>query len=139
MFTPQKPIIRRAAFAAFHGDCEPKGRGESLLFAMSESGGGSGESYRLTRRSNNTFTRTHEVAIADLMSQYLDGNPVLSVCAAYNCFFPVTIPLPARQCICSGLRPGSADTSSPRGKATKMVVSMPAAWWESAMSKGVTG
>ena len=70
----------------------PKGRGESLLFAMSESGGSRGEVYRLDPKADGTFTRTREVAIADLMSQYLDGNPVLSVCAAYNCFFPVIDP-----------------------------------------------
>jgi hypothetical protein len=70
----------------------PKGNGESLIFAMWEGAASRGEVYRLDPKTDGTFTRTREVAIADLMSQYLDGNPVLSVGAAYNDFFPVTDP-----------------------------------------------
>jgi hypothetical protein len=70
----------------------PKGSGESLIFAMWEGVASRGEVYRLVPKTDGTVTRPREVAIADLLSQYLDGNPVLSVGAAYNCFFPVTDP-----------------------------------------------
>jgi hypothetical protein len=70
----------------------PKGHGQSLLFAMWDGGASRGEVYRLDPKTDGSFTRVCEVAIADLMSQYLDGNPVRFVGAAYSSFFPVTDP-----------------------------------------------
>lgn len=70
----------------------PKGKGESLIFAMWEGNRSRGEVFRLDPEADGTFTRTREVAVADLMSEYLAGNPVFMVGAAYNYFFPVTDP-----------------------------------------------
>ncbi len=70
----------------------PKGKGESLIFAMSEGPGSRGNIYRLDPAADGTFTRTREVILADLVSQYLGGNPVSFILAAYNDFHAVTDP-----------------------------------------------
>jgi hypothetical protein len=70
----------------------PKGKGESLIFAMSEGVGSRGNIYRLDPAADGGFTRVKEVSLADLMSNYLGGNPVNFILAAYNDCYPVIDP-----------------------------------------------
>lgn len=70
----------------------PSGKGESLLFAMSEGPGSRGNIYRLDPATDGTFNRAKEVCLADLMSHYLSDNKVNFVLAAYNDFHAVTDP-----------------------------------------------
>jgi len=68
------------------------GKGESLIFLMSEGTNARGAIYRLDPTSGGLYTRTREVCLDDLMSSYLSGNPVTYVLGAYNFFFPVIDP-----------------------------------------------
>jgi hypothetical protein len=70
----------------------PGGKGESLIFAMSEGGKSRGYIYRLDPAADGGFMRVKEVCLADLMKEYLGGNPVEFILAAYNDFHPVTDP-----------------------------------------------
>jgi hypothetical protein len=69
----------------------PNGDGESLIFAV-WGNKSRGEIYRLDPVKNGKFVRTQEVRLADLMSQYLSGNVVRMVGAAYSDFHAVTDP-----------------------------------------------
>jgi hypothetical protein len=70
----------------------PNDKGESLIFAMWGEKS-RGEIYRLDPKDDGTFVRTREVCLADLMSQYLSGNTVRMVGAAYSDFHAVTNPV----------------------------------------------
>ncbi len=70
----------------------PSGKGESLIFAVSEGVGSRGNIYRLDPVADGGFKRVKEVSLADLMSNYLGGNPVNFILAAYNDFYPVIDP-----------------------------------------------
>lgn len=71
----------------------PKGKGESLIFAMWAGKPCRGYIFRLDPSADGGFTRTREACLADLMSHYLSGNPVRMVGAAYSDFYPVTDPV----------------------------------------------
>ena len=70
----------------------PKGAGESLLFAFAEGGRTRGCIYRLDPDGKGGYTRTQEVCLDQLMSDYLNGNPVYYVLPAYNDMFAVVDP-----------------------------------------------
>ena len=70
----------------------PEGDGKSLIFAMAEGNQSHGNIYRLDPTGDGRWVRTQEACLADLMSQYLSGNPVHCILAAYNCFYPVVDP-----------------------------------------------
>ena len=69
----------------------PGGKGESLIFAMWEERS-RGDIYRLDPAAGGSYTRTREISLADLVTQYLPGAPVRMVGAAYSDFHPVTDP-----------------------------------------------
>ncbi len=71
----------------------PKGQGESLLFCWVPGTTSSrGNIYRLDPDGKGGYTSTQEVCLGDLMSQYLNANPVNFVLAAYNNIMPVVDP-----------------------------------------------
>lgn len=70
----------------------PAGKGESLLFAMAEGKRSRGAIYRLDPTPDGRYTRVREVYLDDLMSRYLNGNPVYFILAAYNDFYPIVDP-----------------------------------------------
>jgi len=70
----------------------PSGKGESLLFAVSEGGSARGAIYRLDPTKEGRYTRVCEVYLDQLMSKYLNGNPVHFVLPAYNDLHPVVDP-----------------------------------------------
>jgi hypothetical protein len=70
----------------------PDGRGESILFAWAPGSRSEGSIHRLDPDGMGGFTRTEEVRLDQLMTQYLDGNPVYFVLAGYNDILPVTDP-----------------------------------------------
>jgi len=70
----------------------PGGNGESLLFAMAEGGHSRGAIYRLDPNKDGNYSRVREVYLDELMSKYLNGNPVYMVLAAYNEIYPVVDP-----------------------------------------------
>jgi len=71
----------------------PNGKGDSLIFGMWAGRPSRGEIYRLDPVDDGTFSRTREVSLVDLMSQYLSGQPVAMAGAAYSDFRPVTDPV----------------------------------------------
>jgi poly(A) polymerase len=70
----------------------PKGPGESLLFVFCEGNRTRGCVYRLDPDGRDGYTRTQEACLDSLMSDYLSGNPVYYLLAAYNDIFPVVNP-----------------------------------------------
>jgi len=70
----------------------PKGAGESLLFAFAEGNRTRGCIYRLDPDGKGGYARTQEICLDRLMSDYLNGNPVYFVLPAYNDIFPVVDP-----------------------------------------------
>jgi hypothetical protein len=71
----------------------PNGKGDSLIFGMWAGRPSRGEIYRLDPVGDGAFSRTREVSLVDLMSQYLSGQPVAMAGAAYSDFRPVTDPV----------------------------------------------
>jgi hypothetical protein len=69
----------------------PVGKGDSLVFAMWEDRS-RGDVWRLDPTSDEAYTRTHEITLADLVTQYLPGATVRTVGAAYSDFHAVTDP-----------------------------------------------
>jgi len=69
----------------------PNGSGESLIFAWSAIPLDLGHIYRLDPDGNGGFNRIKEATIAELMSEYLGGNPCYFSLPAYNRFYPVNI------------------------------------------------
>jgi hypothetical protein len=70
----------------------PAGKGQSLLFAM-WTATGRGPIFRLDPEPDGSYHRTREVALADLVSQYLPGVTVRGIGPAYNEFHAVTDPI----------------------------------------------
>jgi poly(A) polymerase len=70
----------------------PNGKGESLLFVLGEGGRSQGCIYRLDPDGKGGYTRTQEACLDSLMTQYLYGNPVYFILAAYNNILPVVDP-----------------------------------------------
>lgn len=70
----------------------PEGNGDSLIFAMAEGNRSRGTIYRLDPKAEGGYTRNREADLASLMSDYLDGNPVYFILAAYNDIHPVVDP-----------------------------------------------
>ena len=68
------------------------GKGESLLFGVSEGSKARGAIYRLDPTKEGRYTRVLEVYLDQLMSKYLNGNPVHYVLPAYNDLHPVVDP-----------------------------------------------
>ena len=71
----------------------PAGDGESLIFAMTESNQARGWILRLDPDGDGSYSRVVERALDGDISDYLDGNPVYFVLAAYNEFTPVVDPV----------------------------------------------
>lgn len=71
----------------------PKGPGDSLLFVLGESGRSRGCIYRLDPDGNGGYSRTQETCLNNLMTEYLNGNPVYYILAGYNDMLPVVDPL----------------------------------------------
>jgi len=71
----------------------PAGVGESLIFAMTESNQARGWLVRLDPNDDGSYSRIVEGPLDDDMSDYLDGNPVYFILAAYNEFTPVVDPV----------------------------------------------
>jgi len=70
----------------------PKGPGDSLLFVWSASSQTPGCIYRLDPDGKGGYARTEEVCLRELISEYLSGNPVYYVGAAFNDMLPVVDP-----------------------------------------------
>ena len=70
----------------------PNGEGESLLFVMGEGNRSRGCVYRLDPDGNGRYTRHKEICIDTLMTNFLNGNPVYFILAAYNDIYPVVDP-----------------------------------------------
>lgn len=70
----------------------PEGNGDSLMFVMAEGKQSRGTIYRLDPDGEGGFSRNREADLASLMSEYLDGNPVYFILAAYNDIYPVVDP-----------------------------------------------
>ncbi|KPK65920.1 MAG: hypothetical protein AMK73_01525 [Planctomycetes bacterium SM23_32] len=70
----------------------PSGRGESILFAWAPGNRSRGCIYRLDPNGRGGYTRTEEVCLDSLMTDYLDGNPVYFVLAGYNDMLPAVDP-----------------------------------------------
>jgi hypothetical protein len=89
------PTIPRNATGGIRGLTaipNPKGKGDSLIFAMWAGRPSHGDIYRLDPAADGSFTRTREASLNELMSQYLSGNPVRMAGAPYSDIHPVTDP-----------------------------------------------
>jgi hypothetical protein len=70
----------------------PNGAGESLIFVLGEGGRSRGCIYRLDPDGKGGYTRTQEACLENLMTKYLDANPVYYTLAGYNDIPPVVDP-----------------------------------------------
>jgi poly(A) polymerase len=67
----------------------PNGEGDSLLFVMGEGIRSRGCVYRLDPDGGDKYARHREICIDTPMTDYLNGNPVYFILAAYNDIYPV--------------------------------------------------
>jgi len=70
----------------------PEGPGESLLFVWAPDSRSRSCVVRLDQGENGKYSHTKEECVADLMSEYLSGNPVYYTLAGYNQILPILNP-----------------------------------------------
>ena len=90
----------------------PDGKGESLIFLMSEGANARGAIYRLDPAKDGHYTRVREACLDELMSKYLSGNPSLMSLEHIIVSSRRLIRQPGSWCIWLALWPGSKDRTS---------------------------